>query len=215
MTEPIDLAARKARSAPGRAAKATRDPERTRARILAAATKEFAAKGLEGARTDDIARAAELSRPALYLVFRNKTDIYRELARGVLAEVMARVKESLARDGTLLERLDGMVLFAFFDTLREIEEAPHGPELVDMQNALAGDICAEWREEMCAILERLVSEEVAAKGIDLAARELSPRALADVFFDSLEGMKVRFNDPRCHLDAAQKSVRVLVAALRP
>ena len=176
--------------------------------------KVFLAYGFNRATMDDIARACAVSRPALYLVFKNKTDIYRELALGVLDEVMGRVRETLAGDGTLLERLDHMVLYAFFDTLREVDESPHGSELLDIKNALAGDLFAQWREELGGILERVVSEECAARGVELAALELTPRVLADVFLDSLEGMKVRLNDPRCHLDAAQKSVRVLVAALR-
>ena len=198
---------------PGSAAPAGGDEKR--ARVLAAALSVFLAYGFHRTKMDDIARAAELSRPALYLVFKNKQDIYRALARLVLDDVSAKAKAALSQEGTLLEKLDTLVRHAFFETLRHIEESPHGSELFDIKNTLAGDIFTEWREDMSRALEAAIADEVSARAIDLSARELSPRDLVDVFFDALEGMKVRFSDPCCHLDAAQKSVRVLVAALRP
>lgn len=186
-----------------------------RARVLEAALSVFLAYGFNRTTMDDIARAAELSRPALYLLFRNKQDIYRGLARQVLDDVAAKAREALSQDGTLLEKLDRLVLHAFFEALSHIEESPHGSELFDIKNTLAGDLFSEWRDEISLALEAVIAEQVASQNVDLAARNLTPRILVDVFFDSLEGMKVRFNDPRCHLDAARKSARVLVAALRP
>lgn len=189
------------------------DPRRRR--ILEGAMKVFLAYGYDRTTMDDIARAAGLSRPALYLAFRNKTDIYRELCRGFLNEVLRRVREALASDGTLLERLDHMTCFAFFELFKDVEESPHGSELFDIKNSLAGDLMAQWRDEMAGLLERVIAEEAARAAVDLSGCELSPRAIAEVFLDSLEGMKARLDGPRCHLDAARTSARVLVAALRP
>lgn len=44
--------------------------------VLDAATKEFASKGLHGASTDDIARAAGISQPYLFRLFRTKKALY-------------------------------------------------------------------------------------------------------------------------------------------
>jgi AcrR family transcriptional regulator len=59
-----------------RRAAATRDPERTRAAILAAATAEFTAKGLGGARVDDIARRARVNKRMIYHYFGDKEGLY-------------------------------------------------------------------------------------------------------------------------------------------
>src|SRR5450432_2914601 len=48
---------------------ATRNPGRTRERILSAALKEFAAKGFAGARVDTIARRAAINKRMLYHYF--------------------------------------------------------------------------------------------------------------------------------------------------
>src|SRR5437867_11889395 len=56
-----------------------RDPKRTRERILAAALKEFSAKGFAGARVDRIARRARINKRMLYHYFGNKEHLFREI----------------------------------------------------------------------------------------------------------------------------------------
>ena len=65
-------------AAPGRepARGLQRDPDRTRAAILAAATEEFAAKGIGGARVDAIAQRAGANKRMLYHYFGDKEGLY-------------------------------------------------------------------------------------------------------------------------------------------
>jgi len=66
-------------------------PERAdqaRARILQAATREFSANGLAGARTERIAEAAGVNKALLYYYFRSKETLY-AAALEVVAERMA------------------------------------------------------------------------------------------------------------------------------
>jgi TetR/AcrR family transcriptional regulator len=63
-----------------------RDLDRTREKILAAATTEFAAKGLAGARVDAIARRARVNKQMLYYCFGAKRELYREILRRKFAE---------------------------------------------------------------------------------------------------------------------------------
>ena len=58
-------------------AKKTRDADATRARILAAAKKEFAKSGLGGARVDEIAERAKANKRMIYHYFGNKEDLFR------------------------------------------------------------------------------------------------------------------------------------------
>ena len=53
-----------------------RDPDRTREAILVAAQKEFAAKGLSGARVDAIARRARANKRMIYHYFGSKDGLY-------------------------------------------------------------------------------------------------------------------------------------------
>jgi TetR/AcrR family transcriptional regulator len=65
---------------------ATRNPERTRERILAAALKEFATQGFAGARVDVIARRAAINKRMLYHYFGNKEKLFRAVLRQKIAE---------------------------------------------------------------------------------------------------------------------------------
>src|SRR5208282_2043858 len=74
-----------------------RNPERTRARILSAALKEFAAKGFAGARVDAIARRAAINKRMLYHYFGDKEGLFRAVLRRKIAERQAWA-ESLSGD---------------------------------------------------------------------------------------------------------------------
>jgi AcrR family transcriptional regulator len=52
-----------------------------RVAVLDAATKEFAVKGLHGASTEDIARAAGISQPYLFRLFGTKKELYLATSR--------------------------------------------------------------------------------------------------------------------------------------
>jgi len=64
----------------------TRNPERSRERILVAAFKEFVAKGFAGARVDTIARNASINKRMLYHYFGDKEALFREVLRRKMAE---------------------------------------------------------------------------------------------------------------------------------
>jgi len=77
------------RPAKGNSSVATRNPKRSRERILAAALKEFAAKGFAGARVDFIARRAAINKRMLYHYFGNKEHLFRQVLRLKMAERQA------------------------------------------------------------------------------------------------------------------------------
>lgn len=58
-----------------------RDPERTKARILDAATEEFSAKGFAGARVSEIAARAGVNQQLIAYYFDGKEGLYREIGR--------------------------------------------------------------------------------------------------------------------------------------
>ncbi len=72
--------------------------EQTRARILHAALHEFAAEGVEGARTDAIARAAGVNKALLYYYFHNKETLYGAVLDQVFSGLAAAVGSALDRN---------------------------------------------------------------------------------------------------------------------
>ncbi len=77
-----------ATKAPARSG-ATRDPERTRARVLAAARKAFARNGLAGARVDAIAEASGANKRMIYYYFTDKEGLFLAVLEEIYAELCA------------------------------------------------------------------------------------------------------------------------------
>ncbi len=68
-----------------------RDRDPKAAAILEAAFQTFFQYGVKRATMDDIARAAGMSRPALYLVYRNKADIFRACVIAMTEEMREKL----------------------------------------------------------------------------------------------------------------------------
>ncbi len=90
---------------------AGRDADRTRARILKAAEKEFAAHGLAGARVARIAQAARVNQRMLYHYFGSKQGLYEAL--------LLHLDETFTRQlDPALDRLEEDPLSALADAVR-------------------------------------------------------------------------------------------------
>jgi AcrR family transcriptional regulator len=189
------------------------DPKR--ARILEAAMRLVLAYGFSRTTMDDIARAAEMSRPALYLLFKNKTEIYRAIAAQHLDQAVSRAEAVLRQDGVFSDRVMSMIEECLIGMMRQIAESPHGAEILDMKSTLAGDIVSGWKQRLGALIAAAVEAEANANGVDLEARGLSARLLATLLLDGLEGMKSRIRNPDEQRTAARGLVRVVEIAIQP
>jgi TetR/AcrR family transcriptional regulator len=109
-----------------------RDPERTKARILEAATAEFAAKGFAGARVSEIAARAGVNQQLIAYYFDGKEGLYREMGRRwrayeaeaipddtPLAEMIKRYVRASVHQGGRLLAWEGLA-----DTGEDDEETP-------------------------------------------------------------------------------------------
>ena len=67
----------------------SRNPHRSRERILSAALKEFAAKGFAGARVDAIARRASINKRMLYHYFGDKEELFKAVLRRKISQRQA------------------------------------------------------------------------------------------------------------------------------
>ena len=79
---------------------ATRDAEATKARIFEAATEEFAAHGIAGARVDRIAQNAQANKQLIYAYFGDKKKLFYK----VLDKTLVEVAEMVSTDITDLDR---------------------------------------------------------------------------------------------------------------
>jgi len=168
-----------------------RPEDAKRARVLEGALQVFLAYGFSRTTMDDIARAVDISRPALYLLFRNKADIFRAVEQELLAKSRVNACAALRGEGELSQRLLAALDQSLFQLLRKVFESPHGDELVDFNNQIAADLVAEWRQLMVERFARCIGEEAQRRGVKLEDRGLSAQCLAEMLFDMLAGLKAR------------------------
>jgi AcrR family transcriptional regulator len=186
-----------------------------RGRILEGALGVFLAYGFTRTTMDDIAKAAQLSRPALYLLYKNKADIYRAITHCIFEQVAVQSRSILAGPGTIRERLERLVEVAMVGPMQAIGASPHGEELTDMKGSLAVDLLASWRADMDATLAAAFAEDATHNGVDLEERGFTALALAQTLMDAIDGRKIRLGLGGCNLETTLPLVRVIAAALRP
>ncbi len=183
-------------------------------RILDAAFEVFLAYGFQRTTMDDIARTAKVSRPALYLVFKNKSDIYRAIAASLFERSLEALRAALSSDAPFDLRARKAVEDAVLVMMEGIVTSPHGAEMLDMKSSLAADLVAQWRDGFVDAFAAAIKAEAARRGIDLAARGLTTRALAELMLDGLEGMKARATGPDEWPAGVRRLVRVLELSLQ-
>ena len=75
-----------------------RNADRTKARILAAAIEEFAARGIAGARVDRIAEVAGCNKAMLYAYFGNKDGLFDAAFSASVDQYLDEVRATMERD---------------------------------------------------------------------------------------------------------------------
>jgi TetR/AcrR family transcriptional regulator len=90
-----------------------RDAEASRRLLLRAARAEFAAKGLMGARVDEIARSAGLNKQLVYHYFGSKDELYRAVLEGVYAEIREQERALSLGDLPPEEAMEKLIGFSF------------------------------------------------------------------------------------------------------
>jgi TetR/AcrR family transcriptional regulator len=106
-------AKRKPALSPPGPAPATRDAEKTRLNILAAAEVEFAEKGLAGARVDTIADEAGANKRMIYYYFRSKEELYVAVLERAYAQMRANESELALDHLEPIEAIRRLVEFKF------------------------------------------------------------------------------------------------------
>jgi AcrR family transcriptional regulator len=158
-------------------------PEERPRQIIDAALAIFGERGLAGARLEDIAKRAGLSKGTIYLYFPNKEELFREVIRYTIIAQIERAERELAAASkqTAAETLEQFVR-GYWRFLRSPKfaalfrlihaELSNFPDLVRFY---ASEVVERWRRLVTGILERGVQRgEFREVDPDVAARMLSP-----------------------------------------
>jgi len=132
-------------------AAADTDSNSKQAAILASGWQAFATYGFRKTSMEDIARGAGMSRPALYLHYRNKDDIYRHLVRQYYDDAAAAVEAALSGDGPVPKRLAAAFAAQGGAAVEAMLTSPHGMELLDAGKSAAAEIIQQGEARLASV----------------------------------------------------------------
>ena len=152
-------------------------PTDRRDAILAAAQEAFSRYGYRRTSMEDVADLAGVSRPLLYTHFKNKADLFLQLAKDLYERVIADVDAAWPKTKSFEQGLVDSALAKSLPFYRLLRASPHGAELWEEGGQVALDLGAAMH----------------ARFIDLIVSRLpkrkDARALARMVSRSVNGIK--------------------------
>ena len=169
--------------------------------ILAAALEEFAERGFEAARLDDVARRANVAKGTIYLYFRDKEALFQELLRQMLTPIIGGIEALGAADlpaHDFVERLVDMFVREVYETRRKdvirlmISEGRRFPKLAEFYHR---EVLTRIKTAVRTMLARAAARgEVSPALVDFPQIIVAPGLLAIIWsglFEKFEPLDVR------------------------
>jgi TetR/AcrR family transcriptional regulator len=166
------------------------DQNAARNAILAAARGEFAAKGLAGARVNEIAARAGVNKQLIYYYFGSKEDLYRAALEEVYTEIRSLEKELKLGDMQPAEAMAALIGFSFDYLARHPDfigllnhENAHGAMHVRDSRAIR-ETNSPLIELIARTLKRGIAAQVFRPGIDPVEFYISVAGMSYFFFSN-------------------------------
>jgi TetR/AcrR family transcriptional regulator len=208
----------------GRAQRASRDPERTQAAILQAATAEFAEKGIGGARVDTIAERAGTNKRMLYHYFGDKIGLYVAVLEAAYASIRLAERDLDLAHKTPDEALSELSRFTWQYFLKHPEfisllstENLHKAEHLSGSRKLM-EMHSHFVTELADVLKRGAEAGVFRPGLDPINVYLTIAALGYFYLSNRHTLSAIFNrnlsDPAQLAEWEEHVVRTVLASVR-
>ncbi|MBO8136924.1 MAG: TetR family transcriptional regulator [Desulfotomaculum sp.] len=163
-----------------------RNAEESKQRIMKAAEHIFACRGLDGARVDAIAEAAQINKRMLYHYFGSKEDLYMEVLRENYKKILAVGQKATRVEGSVLEKVTKVIEYYFY-FMAENEEFVR---LIQWESLYQGrftrkilaDMAQDSLPRLKALLEEGIREGVFRSDLDIRHLVISINAVIMTFF---------------------------------
>ncbi len=184
--------------------------EAKKAKVLEAAQSVFFRYGYRRTTMGDLASAAGVSRPALYLLYCNKEQVFEEVLRDFLARTLAELREGLKAPSSVEEKLRLAFDLWAVRPFGLLMATPDAKELIDCSLAFARETIeqgtAAFEAELAAILAPLH-----AQAPDQA---LTPDQIAHILTRAVHGFKESAQDPESLRHMIEGLMKMVLGSLR-
>lgn len=176
--------------------------------VLDAAQAQFLRYGFRRVTMGDIAQAASMSRPALYLLFPNKEAIFSAVFTRFVDASLAQIEAGIHAHETLADQLAFAVDIWTVRPYELLHHTPEGRELTDCSYDFAADLVRDSYARFEAILAAVLEPWIGAGPQAPAAP-----AVAEVFSLALRGIKAGAEDAPHLQSLVNNLIHVTTAAL--
>jgi len=154
-------------------------------KVLSAAEGCFVRYGFRKTTMGDIALAAQVSRPALYLVYSSKEDVFRAVVARLFATMLTELGEGIDVRGEPIEQLQ----FAFevwcVRPFEIVQNAPDAADLLENSRQLSADAWNKAEADFETIVTDILSRVMQGQG----GPGLSAAQVAHVLATAVPGFK--------------------------
>ena len=154
-------------------------------KVLTAARDVFMRYGFKRATMSDLADAAQMSRPALYLIFSSKEEVLRSLVTQIFNELLREVREGLSKHDGVADELT----FAFevwcVRQFEMIQASPDAKDILESGYEFAAEITLQAFSDFETILSDVLRPIVSSQ----AEKTLSSEQLAHILTTASQGFK--------------------------
>lgn len=154
-------------------------------KVLTAARDVFMRYGFKRATMSDVADAAHMSRPALYLIFSSKEEVLRSLVSQIFNELLQEIREGLSKHDGVADQLT----FAFevwcVRPFEMIQTSPDAKDILESGYEFAAVITLQAFSDFEHILSHVIRPLMSSQ----VEQNLSSEQLAHILATAVQGFK--------------------------
>jgi AcrR family transcriptional regulator len=185
--------------------------EEKRTRVLDAALEAFMRYGYRRVTMGDIAREAGMSRPALYLVFPNKEEIFKAAIAGYAHQAAEEIRSGLSGHSTVADRLALAFDVWTVRPFEMVQLSPDARELTECAHGFARDVLEDSYRQFEEILASIIDPMSEALG----RHGLTPDRVARIAATSARGFKASAADTDALRELISGLISMIVALGEP
>ena len=153
--------------------------------VLTAAREVFMRYGFKRATMSDLAEAAQMSRPALYLIFSSKEEVFRALITQTFTEILQEVREEVSKHEEVADQLTCAFEAWCVRLFEMIQVSPDARDILESSYAFATEATVRAFADFETILSDILRPLVSAQ----AGPPLSSEQLAHILTTAAQGFK--------------------------
>ncbi|MEO1042775.1 MAG: TetR/AcrR family transcriptional regulator [Pseudomonadota bacterium] len=166
----------------------TRSHEKREA-VFNAAAEVFAQYGFRRTAMNDIAQAAGISRPALYVLFENKEDLFQQLAIHRQNEAIGEAIAILEQNKPFVQRFTQAVLAYERIFYEPIAGSPHAAEFMDASLGLVSDEMLKRQNRLVSYLSDVIDQAASEGSVSLQQLNMKTTTFVELLLSSIGGQK--------------------------